>query len=92
MLSEKNLEELQLSEEQLAKYKEFEEKEHLLRRTLIKCKICNSAIDPIIKRSDLNKVDPEKMEALEEEIKNKWGDYKIFEEEPENDWKKFIYD
>ena len=75
MLSKKNLEELGLSEEQKAKYEEFERKETTLRGALKRCKVSNNAIDKIIATSDLNKVDSEHIEALEEEMKNMWMEF-----------------
>lgn len=77
MISERSLRELNLSEEQLKKYKELEKREKLLRDSLKKCKVHSSAIERIISKSDLSKVDPENIEALEEYIKETWSDFII---------------
>lgn len=75
MLSKKNLEELGLSEEQKAKYEEFEKKEKALRLSLQKCKVSRNAIEGIVKQSDLNRVDLNNLEALEEGIKDMWKEF-----------------
>ena len=77
MLSEKNLEELSLTEEQMKKYREFVQKEKLLRMTLKECGVHAAAIEGIIARSDLNKVNADNVEALKEDIKNSWSDFII---------------
>ena len=74
MLSNKNLEELKLNQEQLAKYKEFERKRNAFKIVLKRCKVHPSAIDSILSKSDLNKVDLNNLEALEENIKETWSD------------------
>ena len=75
MLSLKNLTELNLTEEQLQKYKELERKEKALTMELQKCKVYRSAIPKIIQSSDLNKVDLENLEALDEAIRNEWKEF-----------------
>ena len=75
MISQKNLAELNLTEEQLQKYKELERKERALTTELQKCKVHRSAIPKIIQSSDLNKVDLENLEALDEAIRNEWKEF-----------------
>ncbi len=75
MISNKNLEELKLTEEQLLKYKELEKKEAVLRSCLKKCGVRGAVIEKIISKSDLKKVDVDNTEALEEDIKETWKDF-----------------
>lgn len=74
MLSKKNLKELNLSDEQLKKFREFERSEKILRTALRACKVHPSAIDGIISRSDLSKV-TEDSEALRESIRTDFADF-----------------
>lgn len=77
MLSKKNLEELNLNEDQLRKYKEFEKKRSVFKNTLLKCKVHHTAVDKILSQSDLNKVDLNNLEGLEEDIRETWSDFII---------------
>ena len=74
MISEKNLSELGLSEEQKKKLREFEKKENALRNVLKKSGV-KSGIESIIAKSDLNKVDIDHVDALQEYIKNEWKEF-----------------
>ena len=75
MLSEKNLAELNLTEDQMKKYRNFEQRERMFRSILKKCGVHHSAIDKIILKSDLNKIDMNNLEALEEDVKDTWSDF-----------------
>lgn len=75
MLNKKNLAELNLNEEQLKKYKEFEAKEKIYRAALQRCNVHHTAIDKIISMSDLNKVPSDNIQELEENIKETWEDF-----------------
>lgn len=74
-MNETSLRELNLTEEQLKKYKELEKKENVLRTELQRCKVTRNAIPHIIAKSDLNKVDLEHIEALDEAIRNEWKEF-----------------
>lgn len=74
-MNEKSLKALGLTEEQLAQFRELQKKENLLRTELRHCKVCNSAINSIIAKSDVSKVDTENIEALDEAIRNEWKDF-----------------
>ena len=74
-MNAKSLSGLNLTDEQMKKYKELEHKEKLLRRELRHCKVSNNAIDSIVNSSDLNKVDENNLEALDEAIRNEWKDF-----------------
>ena len=80
MLSEKNINELNLSEEQLMKYKELLHKENILRSALIRCGVHPTAVEKITRSSDLKRVDPNNIEALEEDIRQTWSDLIIKKE------------
>lgn len=77
MINEKNLIELGLSDEQMKMYKDFTKRENALRGILKKCGVHASAVERIISKSDLNKVDMNNLEALEENIKQTWSDFII---------------
>lgn len=83
MLSKKNLEELRLTEEQLLKYKEFENKRNVFRYILNKCGVHHTAVDKILSQSDLNKVDLNNLDSLEEAVKEEWSDFIINKNEKE---------
>lgn len=74
MLSKENLSELNLSDEQMQKYKAFEKKERLLRATLRQCNITAGACDMIVYSTDLNKI-PEDQELLKVIIKDQFADF-----------------
>ena len=77
MLNEKSLKGLNLTPDQLQNYRELEHKESLFRDALRRCKVHPSAIDKIIAKSDLTRVNPDNIEALEENIKETWSDFII---------------
>ena len=74
MLSKENLSELNLSDEQMQKYKAFEKKERLLRATLRQCNLTAGACDMIVYSTDLNKI-PEDQELLKVIIKDQFADF-----------------
>lgn len=74
-MNEKSLKELNLTEDQLMKFKELEHKETALRSALRRCKVSNMAIDKIVAKSDVSKVDTDNIGALEEDIKEMWKDF-----------------
>lgn len=75
MWSKKNVEELNLTPEQMAIFTDYQNREQALRRSLTKCKVNKTATEKIITKSDLKRVDLEHTDALEEEIKNMWKDF-----------------
>lgn len=75
MISERNLKDLRLTEEQLKTYRELEAKEKALRSTLKKCGVFPGVVEKIISNSDLNRVDLENLEALEETVKTEWSEF-----------------
>ena len=74
-MNEASLKELNLTEEQLQKYKELQKKEEILRLELQKCKVTRNAIPHIIAKSNISKVDTQNIEALDEAIRNEWKEF-----------------
>lgn len=75
MISEKNLKDLKLSEEQLQIYRDLEKREKAFRNILRKNKVHPTATEAIINNSDMKKVDLNNLEALEESIRQEWSDF-----------------
>lgn len=88
MFSEKNLNELHLTEEQLAKYREFERKETELRALLRRCRIHPAAIDRICSLCDLNLMDLNNLETLEEEARREWAGFIINNDKENTSWQR----
>ena len=77
MFSKKNLRELQLTDEQMAKYCEFERREKALREVLRRCRIHPTAIDRICSLCDLNLMDMDNLDELEESARREWAAFII---------------
>lgn len=75
LISSKNLKAFNLTDKQMKIYKEYEEKEQLLRQTLKKCNILTNAIEPIIYKTDVLNIDLQSIDLLEESIKQTWADF-----------------
>ena len=76
-MNEKSIKSLNLTEEQLEKFRELKKKEMILERELRNCNVSRNAIPKIIEKSDLNNIDLENISGLDEEIRNEWKDFII---------------
>ena len=74
-MNEKSIKSLNLTEEQLEKFRELAHKEEVLRSVLDDCNLVKGVYKHIMRTSDLTKVDDSNLEALKEAIKTEYKDY-----------------
>ena len=74
MIPRKNVNDLQLTPEQLKTYKILERKEQTLKEALIRCGVRGNAVQKIIDSTDLNRL-PENETILDDQIKRAWSDF-----------------
>lgn len=72
----KHLKSLKLTDEQIAGYLYYHDKEKRLKRALRDCRVSENAIDKIVDVSDLDNVS-DNDEILRNEIKKTWNDLMI---------------
>ena len=73
MISERNIKDLHLSDEQMQIYQELSKKAGILKNELRNMGISRNAIDKIVNSTDLTKIDTENIELLRNQIQETWG-------------------
>ena len=77
LFSDKNINDLQLSEEQRAMYNDLCRREQFMRAVALDAGVHKNAVEKIIAKSDLLKVDTDNAELLRDQIISAWGDFII---------------
>ena len=77
MISDRNIKDLHLSDEQMQIYKELSEKADILKRELRHIGVHHNAIDKIVNKTDLTKIDTSNPELLRTQILGTWDDFII---------------